>query len=243
MKGFKGFNKGLVCNNFQYEQGKEYKIYGEIKLYARGFHFCENPLDVLDCYDLCDSEFGEVECLGKTETNKHKTVTDHIKIVKKIALKEFIKAGINFVKTMCKSDSSQLAASEDSSQLAASGYSSQLAASGDFSQLAASGDFSQLAASGYSSQLAASGDSSQLAASGDSSQLAASGDFSIAAGIGIDNQAKGAKGNWIVLAEWKHDEKIKKWVPVFVKSVQIDGKKIKDDTWYKLENKKFKEVK
>ena len=225
MKGFKGFNKGLVCNNFQYEQGKEYKIYGEIKLYARGFHFCENPLDVLDCYDLCDSEFGEVECLGKTETNKHKTVTDHIKIVKKIALKEFIKAGINFVKTMCKSDSSQLAASEDSSQLAASGYSSQLAASGD------------------SSQLAASGDSSQLAASGDSSQLAASGDFSIAAGIGIDNQAKGAKGNWIVLAEWKHDEKIKKWVPVFVKSVQIDGKKIKDDTWYKLENKKFKEVK
>ena len=152
MKGFKGFNKGLVCNNFQYEQGKEYKIYGEIKLYARGFHFCENPLDVLDCYDLCDSEFGEVECLGKTETNKHKTVTDHIKIVKKIALKEFIKAGINFVKTMCKSDSSQLAASEDSSQLAASGYSSQLAASGDFSQLAASGDFSKAAGKGNDNQ-------------------------------------------------------------------------------------------
>ena len=216
MKGFKGFNKGLVCNNFQYEQGKEYKIDGEIKLYARGFHFCENPLDVLDYYDLCDSEFGEVECLGKTETNKHKTVTDHIKIVKKIALKEFIEAGINFVKTMCKSA---------------------------FSQLAASGDSSQLAASGYSSQLAASGDSSKLAASGASSKLAASGNSSIAAGIGIDNQAKGAKGNWIVLAEWKHDEKIKKWVPVFVKSVQIDGKKIKDDTWYKLENKKFKEVK
>ena len=113
----------------------------------------------------------------------------------------------------------------------------KLAASGNFSQLAASGNFSQLAASGYGSQLAASGNFSQLAASGYESKLSASGEGSVVANIGIGGIAKGAKGNWITLAEWKYDGN--KYDPLAVVTKQVDGEEIKADTWYKLVDGKF----
>jgi len=134
-------------------------------------------------------------------------------------------------------DSSQLASSGDYSKLASSGYYSQLASSGNSSKLVSSGNYSQLASSGYHSQLASSGDYSKLVSSGNYSQLASSGDFSVVAGIGYNNVAKATKGSWIVLAEWENNK------PKYVKSVKVDGKKIKYDTWYKLVNGKFTEIK
>jgi len=163
---------------------------------------------------------------------------------------------------------SQLASSGDYSKLASSGYGSQLASSGDYSKLASSGDYSKLANSGYGSQLANSGNNSQLAnsgygsklaSSGDYSQLASSGDYSKLASSGYGSQlassgkncviccagmggkAKAKKGSWITLAEWKYDEIEKKFIPFCVKTVQVDGKKIKEDTYYKLENGEFVE--
>ena len=92
-----------------------------------------------------------------------------------------------------------------------------------------------------SKEEAASGYSSKLAASGDSSQLAASGYYSVVAGIGINNIAKCALDGFIVLAEWKYNGN--NWIPVNVKAAKVDGKTIKPDTWYKLENGNFVEVK
>jgi len=215
--GFKAFNKGLKCRDLQYEENKEYKIKCTPVLCENGFHYCENPLDTLDYYDLCDSEFAEIEDHGKSETDGNKTVTNHIKIKAKLDFKGFVKASIDFLFEKIKIDDkiqaasgnySQLAASGDSSKLAASGNYSQLAASGNYSKLAASGDSSKLAASGYSSQLAASGNYSQLAASGYSSKLAASGYSSKLAASGDSSQlaASGdssqlaASGNYSQLA-------------------------------------------
>jgi hypothetical protein len=86
------------------------------------------------------------------------------------------------------------------------------------------------------------GDYSQLASSGDFSQLELNGQNSIGANIGIEGKAKGKKGCWITLAEWKYDDKKKQYIPICVKSVKIDGEKIKEDVWYVLHNKKFVEV-
>ena len=62
------------------------------------------------------------------------------------------------------------------------------------------------------------------------------------AAIGIDSVIKGAVGNWITLAEWVYDNDKQRYIPVCVKSAQIDGEIIKADTWYKLSGGEFVEV-
>ena len=57
---------------------------------------------------------------------------------------------------------------------------------------------------------------------------------------GYNSMAKAKKGSWITLAEWKR--KNDKWIPVCVKTEQVDGKRIKEDTFYKLINCEFTEV-
>jgi len=228
VKGYKATDKDMKCRGFQYEIGEEYEHKDDISLCNSGFHFCQNPLDVLDFYNLCDSEFLSVESSGQCKSDEKKTVTNKLRVTASIGLPGLIKASVEWILNNTKKSKKK-----DYSQLAASGDSSQLAASGDYSKLAASGDYSKLAASG---------DSSQLAASGDYSKLAASGDYCIAAGIGIENIAKAKAGSWIVLAEWKYNDAIGKWIPVCVLSAQVDGVEIKEDTYYKVLDGKFVEV-
>ena len=52
---------------------------------------------------------------------------------------------------------------------------------------------------------------------------------------------KAKKGSWITLSEWEYDAQKEKNIPVCVKSVQVDGVKIKEDTFYCLENGEFVE--
>jgi hypothetical protein len=240
MKAFKGFDKDMKCKDFQFEEGKTYEE-PTASLCEKGFHACENPLDVLNHYPLLDNDaepnrFAEVDLEANDErkNDDSKRVGKKIHIKAEFSLKGLIKAGIDFLlETNTAEKDTKEVSSERFSKLAASGYRSKLAASGDVSQLAASGYGSQLAASGYRSQLAASGYRSKLAASGYGSQLAASGENSVVANIGINGIAKAAKGCWITLAEWKHDGE--KWVPLAVVTRQVDGEEIKADTWYKLE--------
>ncbi|MBQ7654511.1 MAG: hypothetical protein IJS17_05505, partial [Clostridia bacterium] len=93
-----------------------------------------------------------------------------------------------------------------------------------------------------SAQLASSGDSAELASSGNSARLASSGKHSVVAGIGVDNIAKGKKGSWLVLAEWVFDYEKGRYIPKYVKSKKIDGKTLKEDTFYQLKDGKFVEV-
>ena len=250
MKGYKAFEKGLVCKGKQYAENTIFEE-ENAKVCECGMHFCENPLDVLDYYPLIDNngeltEFAEVEALDEVLTDDNKKYcTKKLKIGAKLDLPAFVKASIDFQfektpveKTIKKSksasgDSSKLAASGDYSKLAASGNSSKLAASGDYSKLAASGDYSKLAASGYSSKLAASGYSSQLAASGN---------YSVVVGIGVNTIAKAVKGCWITLAEWKYDDEKEATIPVCVKTEYVDGKRIKENVFYKLVDGEFTEV-
>ena len=285
IKGYKAFNKDMTCRGFQYEENKEYEIEGKPKCCGNGFHFCENPLDTLNYYDLCNSTFAEVEAIGdinkpdKEDREDSKIATNKIKIGAKLNLTGFIKASVDFLWEKCKikdkkqdedvqassGDYSQLASSGYYSQLASSGYNSKLASSGYNSKLASSGDNSQLASSGYNSQLASSGYNSQLASSGDNSKLASSGDYSqlassgyysnishdkgienVVCNIGIYGKARGVKGDILVLAEYEKidssEYRTYVYKPICVKSKKIDGKIIKENTYYKLENKKFVEV-
>ena len=63
---------------------------------------------------------------------------------------------------------------------------------------------------------------------------------SIALATGIDSKAKGKIGCFIVLSEWKEIDN--EYHIVDVKSAKVDGKNIKEDTFYTLKDGKFVEV-
>ena len=84
------------------------------------------------------------------------------------------------------------------------------------------------------------GDCAQIGSSGDCAKIGSKGQNSVVMCAGYDSKAKAAIGSWITLAEWK---KIKDtWTPVCVKTEQVDGERIKADTYYKLIDGKFEEV-
>ena len=61
--------------------------------------------------------------------------------------------------------------------------------------------------------------------------------------LGIKSRAKGGLGTWLVLAEWVLNKDKYEYEVVQVKTVKVDGKRIKANTLYELINGKFKEVK
>ncbi len=191
---YKAFNADFTCRGFQYEVGKTYTHDGEISMCDAGFHACENPLDVLNYYNLCDSRFAVVELSGEIITHEEEdtklcAATLHVRA--ELKLPDFVKAAVQWVIEACKpkeGESSErvmsssgayahLASSGDGAQLASSGAYAQLASSGAYAQLASSGAYAHLASSGAYAQLASSGDGAQLASSGAYAHLASSGAY------------------------------------------------------------------
>ena len=99
IRGFKGFDKDLKCRGFQYEVGKTYDLKGEVECCKRGFHFCENPLDVFYYYTPNNSRFCQVEGGGSVDKSEadSKVATSHIHISAEIGLNGLIKAGVKFI--------------------------------------------------------------------------------------------------------------------------------------------------
>ena len=86
----------------------------------------------------------------------------------------------------------------------------------------------------------AQGDYGHAAAQGYKGHAEVDGKEAIAAAFGINGKAKACLGSWIILAEWKL--KNGNWHIAAVKTAQIDGEKLKADTWYILKNGKFEEA-
>ena len=335
MKGFKGFDKGLVCRGKKY---KENTVFEEeaAEICKSGMHFCENPFDVLEYYDLVNTdgsfnEFAEVvaldECL--TDDNK-KYCTKKLKIGAKLSFSGFVNACIEFILEKTKieqtdeedetvigssgnyaqigssgdyaqigssGNSAQIGSSGDYAQIGSSGYyaqigssgnSAQIGSSGNSAQIGSSGDYAQIGSSGYSAkigssgysaqigssgnsaqigssgnsaqigssgyyaQIGSSGYSAQIGSSGDYAQIGSSGDYakitsegedSVICCSGHNSIVRAKKGSWITLSEWEKSFEKDRWIPKCVKTKFVDGEIIKADTFYRLENGKFVEVK
>ena len=265
MKGYKGFEKGLVCRGKQYAENTVFEE-SEAVICNKGMHFCENPFDVLDHYALVNSDgsfndFAEVEAEGeiKTDDNK-KYCTTKLKVGTKLSLAGFIKACVSFVieKTTIDMPDSKIKDKNDSiisskaknAQIGSSGYSAQIGSSGYSAKIGSSGDSAQIGSSGYSAKIGSSGDSAQIGSSGDYAQIGSSGDSAkinssgknaVVMCAGNNSIAKAKIGSWITLSEWKHVNGV--YTPVCVKTEQVDGERIKEDTFYKLIDGKFTEMK
>ena len=224
---YKGFNKDFKCRDFQYEVGKTYEMDGNIKCCGRGFHACESPMDVFDYYDMLTSRFAEVEQSGEIDKvdNSTKICSSRIKIKAELKLADIINLGVEWLKEITAP--SKIKANNSSND-------------GDFAQIGSSGDSAQIGSSGDFAQIGSSGGSAQIGSSGDFAQIDSSGRNSVVMCAGCNSKAKAAIGSWITLAEWKSIGGV--WKPICVKTEQVDGKRIKADTYYKLIDGKFEEV-
>ena len=269
IKGYKAFGKELICNPDgiakQYKEHTTFEEDGDVDLgpCRKGvMHFCEDPFDVLRAYPLVNSdgeitEFAEVEAVGDVRNYKNQSITNKLHIGAKLNLKGFVKACVDFTIEKTKfeidkdsdsdissGDSAQIGSSGDSAQIGSSGYSAKIGSSGYYAQIGSSGYYAQIGSSGDSAQIGSSGDSAKIGSSGDYAQITSEGKNSVVMAAGFDSTAKAKIGSWITLAEWvKVNDDKTIWKPKCVKTEYVDGEKIKEDTFYKLIDGEFKEVK
>ena len=106
IKAYKGFNTDLTCRDFQYEVGKEYEQKGEIEACNKGFHTCENPMDVFEHYliekDGHIARFCEVEQSGMIDREDDKVASSKISIKAEVKFADFVKLAVYFVLEKCK---------------------------------------------------------------------------------------------------------------------------------------------
>ena len=232
IKAYKSFNKDMTCRGFQYEVGKEYET-NDAVLCEKGFHACENPLDVLDFYSDVDDKYCVVEQSGKTETDGKKTVSSRIKIIAEVGFVGLLKLGIEWLKEITSPKKVDNKDDGDYAQIGSSGDSAQIGSSDNYAQIGSSGNYAKIGSLGTYAKIGSSGNSAQINSEGEESVICCAGHNSI---------VKAKKGSWITLSEWKYDDKKNRYVPVCVKTERVDGEHIKEDVFYKLVNGEFVEV-
>ncbi len=339
-KGFKAFESGMICRGKQYAENTDYEEAGGAICGKGMMHYCVNPFDCLNFYDLVDGngnfpDFAKVKALDPPVSGSDgKFATKKLHIGAKLNFAGFIKACIDYTKeqtidNMPKSDidpgysaqigssgdyaqigssgnyaqigssgnyaqigssgnSAQIGSSGNYAQIGSSGYSAKIGSSGDYAkigssgnsaQIGSSGDYAQIGSSGYSAKIGSSGYSAKIGSSGDYAQIGSSGDYaqigssgnyakigssgdsakigssgssakidstgedSVICCAGNGSVVKAKAGSWITLAEWEYSNKKDRLVPRCVKTEYVDGETIKSDTWYRLENGEFVEVK
>ena len=225
MKGYKGFNKGLICRGKKYEENTVFEE-SNAEICRSGMHFCENPFDVLAYYPFVSdnaelNEFAEVESLAEVETDDEKKFcTKKLKVGKKLDIVGLCSAFVDF--TLGKAVNSA-ANTGNRSAAANTGDYSAATNTGDYSAATNTGDYSVATTIGYRSSATVESNES----------------FAIT--TGMDSKAKGALGCYIAVAEWGKDENGEYQLKDF-KAHKVDGRKIKADTFYTLRDGKFVEV-
>ena len=200
MKGYKAFEKGMICRGKQYRENTVFEE-DSAEICKRGMHFCKFPLDVLEYYPLVDekgniSVFAEVEALGEAKTDDGKKYcTERLKIGNEITFAELVQASID------------------------------------------EGNMENR----YGAQIGSSGEYARIGSSGDGAQIISEGKNSVVCCAGANSLVKAKKGSWITLSEWGNNDE-GEYVPIFVKTMQVDGETIKEDTFYRLKNGEFVEV-
>ena len=239
MKGYKGFEKGLICRGKQYAENTVFEEDNAV-ICSSGMHFCENPMDVLDYYDIVNNkgefnDFAEVEALDEcfTDDNK-KYCTKKLKVGAKLSLSGFIKACVDFVieKTTTGMPKSKTD-SKDESIISLKDKNAKIGSSGDYAKIGSSGD---------SAQIGSSGDYAKIGSSGDYAKIDSTGEDSVICCAGNNSIVKAKKGSWITLAEWEYSKEKQRYIPLCVKTEFVDGERIKADTFYELVDGEFKEV-
>ena len=222
-KGFKAFNKGLICKGKQYTENTVHEE-AKAEICHRGMHYCVNPFDVLDYYDLVNSDgsfndFAPVEALDEPKTDDGKKFcTTKLKVGAKLNFAGFVKVCVDYIIEKTKLSCDECTDHDGGKSLA------------------------QIGSSGYGAKIGSSGDGAQIGSSGDGAKIDSTGENSIICCAGNRSAVKAKKGSWITLSEWIFSDEKCRWIPKSVKTEFVDGERIKEDTFYELVDGKFTEV-
>jgi hypothetical protein len=196
----------MTCRGFQYEEGKEY--HEERALCCdTGFHACEYPLDCFKYYEPADSVYHEVEQTGDIDKSEgdSKVASTEIKIGAKIGIPGLVQAAIEYTSKRCE----KKAENHNTGDRGASSNTGDCGASSNTGNCGAS--FS----------------------TGEESTSYAGCVNSVAAALGLNAKAKGVKGAYIICAEFETDND-GNYMIKGIQLHQVDGEKIKEETYYQL---------
>ena len=155
MKGYKGFEKGLICRGKQYAENTVFEE-DSAEICKKGMHFCENPFDVLCYYGFVGdnaelNEFAEVESLDECVTDDNtKFSTTKLKIGKKIGIDGLCKAFVDFTLSKIYLDDKSATNTGYQSAATNTGYRSAALNAGDNSAATVEGNESFAISTGIS---------------------------------------------------------------------------------------------
>ena len=223
---YKGFKKDMTCRGKQYKEGETYEEPDAVQC-KNGMHACEYPLDCFLYYNPAESVFHVVEQSGKISKtdDDSKVSSTKMKIGAKLDIAGIVKAAIEYTMEKVKPEAKSYECYGASSATGNCGASS---ATGEYGASSATGNCGASSATGYKSRSEAKDP------------------CAIAVAWGYRGMVKGVLGSYLVLAEWDGDDRNywtqDKWTLKGAKMEQVDGEKIKPDTWYTLINGEFTEV-
>ena len=189
--GFKGFDKDLKCRGFQYKVGKTYDLKGEVECCKRGFHFCENPLEVFYYYTPNNSRFCQVEGGGSVDKSESdsKVATSHIHISSEIGLNGLIDEGVKYILNKVELNHKKDQTTREKSVASTTRDQSAAICTGSYSSATSTGNYSVSTNSGHQSLATSTGNYSVSTNSGAQSVAANTGNHSASTNNGYHSAA------------------------------------------------------
>ena len=242
MKAYKGFKNDMTCRGFRYEEGKEYHE-ERAECCDTGFHACEYPLDCFRYYAPADSVYHEVEQTGDIDKSEgdSKVASTEIKIGAKIGIPGLVQAAIEYTSKRCEKkaenhNTGDCGASSNTGYRGASsntGYRGASSNTGDRGASSNTGDWGASSNTGYRGASSNTGNCGASFSTGEESTSYAGCVNSVAAALGLNAKAKGVKGAYIICAEFEADNDANYRIKG-IQLHQVDGEKIKEETYYQL---------
>ena len=241
---YKGMDKNMQCRGMQYAVGEEFTVDGEIECCGNGLHACERPLDVLSYYAPGGgSRYFRVTQSGDLarDGDNSKVASRKMRVDAEIGIPGLVKAHIEYVKAHTTTEHTDPeratagdcgAATAGNCGAATAGYLGAAtagdsgAATAGYLGAATAGDCGA-ATAGYLGA-ATAGDCGAATSRG----RASVGENGIASARCSRPMAKGGIGAVLVLARERDDN----YDLLCWNSAVVDGKTIKANTWYTIDD-------
>ena len=231
---YKGMNSKMQCRGMQYEVGKEFSVDGDIECCGNGLHACERPLDVFGYYAPgTGARYFRVEQSGEMarDDSDSKVASSKMRVDAEIGIPGLVKAHIEYVKAHTTTEHTDPKRATAGDSGAATAGDSGAATAGN-SGAATAGNFG--AATAGDSGAATAGNFGAATSRGSASV----GTNGIACARSEAPMARGGIGAVLVLVE----EPSSRYNIAHWKAIEVDGKSVKADTWYRLKNGELMEA-